>query len=186
MDYLNKNTIKIIESLKNGKLYFNEIYEKTKIKSKNNLLKNLKILTFNKLLIKKANKSNTFYSLNYSNNILISILNLINKNKFEKLPFDIKKSISESIYLLKPKLAILFGSYSKGNYKTQSDIDLLFFNSLKAEEKIEEISKNYGVKLNITSIKLKELNSQNESLIHILKTGYPLVGEDYFYNAEKI
>jgi len=43
MDYtiINKNSIKIIEILKEGRTYFNEIHEKTGIKSKNNLLKNL-------------------------------------------------------------------------------------------------------------------------------------------------
>ena len=74
MDYsiISKNVIKIIEVLAEGKAYFNEIYEKTKIKSKNNLLKNLNLLTVNKLLIRNENKSNIFYSLNYRINISFS------------------------------------------------------------------------------------------------------------------
>lgn len=185
MDYkqINKNSLKIIEILKEGKAYFNEIYEKTRIKSKNNLLKNLNLLTTSKILIKEKNKSNTFYSVNYSSNLLISLLNLINQTKFENLQFNIKKSILETILTLKPRISILFGSYAKGNYKSESDIDLVFFDALKEQkEKIKEISKNYGVKLNITLMNLKELNLKNESIMHIFKTGYPLTGETYFYN----
>jgi predicted nucleotidyltransferase len=188
MDYeqINKNSLKIIEILKEGRAYFNEIYEKTKIKSKNNLLKNLNLLTTSKILTKEENKSNTFYSINYSNNLTIAVLNLINKNKFEKLPFEIKKSISECSLIIKPRIAILFGSYAKGNYTNKSDIDLLFFDTLKEQkEKIKDISKTYGVKLNITLMNLKELNLKSESLMHIFKTGYPLIGEEYFYDELK-
>lgn len=186
MDYskINKNVIKIIEILTERKSYFSEIYEKTGIKSKNNLLKNLNSLTDNKILIKEENKSNTFYSLNYQNNVLIALLNLINKTKFESLPFDIKKSISEAIFTSKPRIAILFGSYAKRNYNKKSDIDLIFFDA--SEKKgIKEISSKYGLKLNITFMKLDELKKDNEALNHIIKTGYPLVGEEYFYNEAK-
>ena len=181
---INKNAIKIIEVLLEKKAYFNNIYEKTKIKSKNNLSKNLNLLTDNKILIKEKDKSNTFYSLNYENNILISLLNLINKTKFENLPFNIKKSILEAIFTLKPKMVILFGSYAKGNYNKKSDIDLIFFDSFEKKE-IKEISKKYGVKLNITFMEIKELKKENEALSHIIKTGYPLIGEEYYYNEAK-
>jgi len=186
MDYsiISKNVIKIIEVLAEGKAYFNEIYEKTKIKSKNNLLKNLNLLTVNKLLIRNENKSNTFYSLNYRNNILISLLNLINKTKFENLAFDIKKSISEAVFTSKPRIAILFGSYAKGNYNKRSDVDLIFFDAIE-KKRIKGISSKYGVRLNVTFMDIKEFRKDNEALNHILKTGYPMVGEEYFYDETK-
>lgn len=187
MDYgqINKNSIKIIEVLKEGRAYFSEIYEKTKIKSKNNLLKNLQVLASGKILIKEKTKSNTFYSINYSNTLSVAVLNLISCTKFEGLPFNVKKSILESIFSLKPKMAILFGSYAKGNYKKESDVDLLFFDALKSHKKIKEISKNYGVQLNVVFMDFKELDLNSESLIHIFKTGYPLVGGEYFYNETR-
>jgi len=186
MDYLiiNKNIIKIIETLIEGKAYFNEIHEKTGIKSKNNLLKNFNLLTDNKILIRNENKSNTFYSLNYKNNLLIALLNLINKTKFENLPFNIKKSISEVIFNSKPRIAILFGSYAKGNYNKKSDVDLIFFDVLE-KKGIKDISSKYGVKLNIIFMGLKEFKKDNEALNHIIKTSYPLIGEEYFYNESK-
>ena len=186
MDYsnINKNVIKIIEVLVEGRAYLNEIYEKTRIKSKNNLLKNLNSLTNNKILIKEENKSNTFYSLNYKNNISIALLNLINKIKFENLPFEVKKSVSEATATSKPRIAILFGSYAKRNYNKKSDVDIIFFDAIE-KEGIKEISRKYGVKLNITFMKLNELQKNNEALNHIIKTGYPLIGVEYFYNESK-
>ena len=186
MDYpkININIIKIIDVLAQGKAYFNELHEKTKIKSKNNLLKNLNILTENKIVFKESNKSNTYYSLNYSNSILIAILNLINKSKFEKLPFIVKKSIIDSIFTLKPRIAVLFGSFARGNNNINSDIDLIFFDASN-KKAVYEISRNYEVKINVVFMKFKELDILNESLKHILKTGYPLIGEEYFYNETK-
>jgi len=188
MDYkqINKNTLKIIEFLKEGKAYFNEICEKTGIKSKNNLVKNLNLMVSNKILLKEEKKANTFYSINYQNNVAIALLNLINQNKFEKIPFNIKKSVSESIFALNPRIAILFGSYAKESYKKESDIDLLFFDALTdKKEKIKEISRSFGVQINVTFMELKELTLKSESLMHIFKTGYPLAGEIYFYNELK-
>ena len=186
MDYLdvNKNVIKIIEVLTEGRAYLNEIYEKTGIKSKNNLLKNLNSITNNKILTKEENKSNTFYSINYQNNVSIALLNLINKIRFENLSFDIKKGILEAIFTSKPRIAILFGSYAKKNYNKKSDIDLIFFDAIKKKD-INEISGKYGIKLNIIFMKLDELQKDNETLNHIIKTGYPLAGGEYFYNEAK-
>lgn len=188
MDYkiINKNSIKIIEVLSEGKAYFNEIHKKTRIKSKNNLLKNFNLLVANKALIKEEKTTNTYYSLNYSNNALIAIINLINQIKFEKNPFNVKKSILECVFAIRPRMAILFGSYAKENYKKESDVDLLFFDGLNEERgKIKEISRNYGVQINAVFMDFKGLDLKSESLKHIFKTGYPIIGETYFYNEFK-
>ncbi|MEK6915657.1 MAG: nucleotidyltransferase domain-containing protein [Nanoarchaeota archaeon] len=188
MDYnkINKNSIKIIEILIYGKAYFNEIHEKTGIKSKNNLLKNLNNFVEARILLKEEKKANTFFSINYSNSISVAIINLINSLKFEKLAFNIKKSIIECIFKLKPKTTILFGSYAKNNYKKESDIDLLFFDSIKEKrEELRDISKSYGVQINATFLNFGELDLQSEAIKHIFKTGYPINGAIYFYNEFK-
>ena len=188
MDYniINKNSIKIIELLNEGRAYFSEIHKKTGIASKNNLLKNLSLLTANKIIVKEEKTANTYYSLNYSSSFLIGILNLINQTRFEKLPFNVKKSISECIIELKPRMAVLFGSYAKENYKKESDIDLLILGSSGGQEtRIKEISKKYGVQINAVFMELKKIDLSSESLKHIFRTGYPLTGEIYFYNEFK-
>ena len=186
MDYINKNSLKIVEALEEKELYFNELHEKTKIKSKNNLLKNLKVLVEKQILIRRKNKSNTFYKLNYSNLLTLSSLDFLNKEKFEKLPFPAKKSILDLIYSMKPKIAILFGSYAKGNFKTESDIDLVFIDSKTDKKFLKETEDKYGATLNIVFLDFNEFNSENVSLTHILKTGFPLVGKEYFYDKRKI
>jgi len=183
--FANKNILKIIEVLKDGRLYFNQIHELTKIKSKNNLVTNLNILVEFKILKKQKDKSNTFYSLNYDNNIALSLLNLVNSSKFQGLPFERRKAIEDTLHLLKPSLAILFGSTAKGNFKKQSDIDLLLIYGKNAIKEIKEIASRYGVNINPIIMKFKELDSRDETIKHILKTGYPLTGYLYFYRLLK-
>ena len=178
---INKNIMKIMEVLINDRLYLNQIYELSKIKSKNNLIKNLEILVRNKILKKEKNKSNTFYSINYNNNLSLSILNLINMIKFQKLPFEKRKAIEDVIVLSKPNLVILFGSTAKGNFTKQSDIDLLLVYNKRPKIDIKEITERYGVKINQIILEFKELDERNETVKHILKTGYPLTGYLYFY-----
>ena len=184
MYFINKNIVRIIELLQGGRLYFNELHELSGITSKNNLLKNLNILTENKLLFVKKNKSNTYYSLNFSNQALLSILNLINQSKFENLPFNVKKSILTSILILKPKMAVLFGSYAKLSHGKDSDVDLLFFDSQKISSVVSDISSKYNVKLNIIFLEFEGF-VLNDTLRHIFKSGYPLVGCRYFYDEFK-
>ncbi|MBU0907101.1 MAG: nucleotidyltransferase domain-containing protein [Nanoarchaeota archaeon] len=188
MDYkvINKNSLRIIEIVSGGREYFNEVHKKTGIKSKNNLLKNINVLVGSKILIKEEMKANTYFSLNYANNAAIAALNLINQLKFEKLPFKIKKSISECLFAVRPAMAVLFGSYAKGNYGGESDIDLIMFNVPKERRnKVGEVSKQYGVKINVVWMDFGELNNKTESIKHMFKTGYPLIGEGYFYNEFK-
>jgi len=194
MDYknyykiLNKNVIKILEVLKKEKLYFNQIYEKTGIKSKNNLLKNLNLMVNLSILKKDEAKGNTFYNINYENNIALILLQLINTINFQKLPFERRKAVEELINETKPILAILFGSTAKGNFKKQSDIDILIVYNKRIKEidkKVKEISSRYGLKINPIIIKFSELDTRDETIKHILITGYPVTGYKYFYNETK-
>lgn len=187
MDYnlINKNVLKIIEVLGGERLYFSQISEKTGIKSRNNLVKNLNIMVKLGILKKEQNKSNTFYEINYENNITLSILNLINFFNFQKLPFDRRKAIEETLILFKPNLAVLFGSTAKWNFTKQSDIDLLFVYNKKEKIDAKEIASRYGVKINTVIMEFNELDLKNETIRHILKTGYPLAGYIYFYKILK-
>jgi len=191
MDYLkdlskvNKNSLLIVETLRGGKKYFNEIAEKSGIKSRNNLLKNLNNLFQINAIKKEQNKSNTFYSLNYDNYLTIGLLQLISSIRFESLPFQRKKPITEIISQIKPLIAVLFGSSAKGNFTNSSDIDLLIISDYKNNNRVKEISSRYGVKVNAIFLQLEEFHSKNETISHILKTGYPLTGEIYFYEELK-
>ena len=176
MDYnklLNKNIIKILEVLRNNKLYFNQIYELTNIKSKNNLLKNLNIMTNLKILKKEKGRGNTFYNVNYENYIALSLLQLINSIKFQELPFERRKATQELIQKTKPVLSILFGSTAKTNFREQSDIDILLVCNKEIKninKEIKEISSRYGITINPVIIKFSELDTRNNAIKHILET----------------
>lgn len=191
MDYkkiTNKNVIKILEALEGKRLYFSQIHELTKIKSKNNLVKNLNLLTESSILRKEKGKGNTFYSINYDNFVAITLLQLINSLKFYSLPFERRKSVEELISSLKPIIAVLFGSTAKESFKKESDIDLLIVFKDKKEkyyETVKKISSKYGVRVNPVIISLDEFVGPNDALKHIIKTGYPITGYNYFYEQYK-
>ena len=172
------------------KRYFSQIYQECGIKSKNNLLKNLNILTKFKIIKKDVGKGNTFYAINYESSLAVSLLNLINYIKFESLDFERKEAVKEAVKEAKPAMAVLFGSSAKGDFKKQSDIDLLlvYDKKFKMESKtnrIKQISSRYGMKINPVIISFSEINLFDPAIKHIFKTGYPLTGEIYFYEAIK-
>lgn len=191
MDYnniLNKNVLKIIESLRKNRLYLNQIYEETKIKSKNNLLKNLDIMRKLNIVKMEKSKGNTFYSINYDNNIAITLLQVIDMIKLQNLPFERRKAILEVAEKVKPTLAILFGSTAKNNFKEHSDIDILLVdnNALNQnDKKIGEIGRRYGIKINSVALRFENFNIGDDTMKHIIKTGYPITGGIYFYNEYK-
>ena len=179
MYYLNKNVLKIVEVLDKETTYFNSIYERTGIKSKNNLLKNLNNLVEQNVVKKEKTKSNTYYFLNKKNPITIALLNLTYKIRLQNLPFAVRRAVIDAVLELPPKLAVLFGSYAKGGYTENSDIDLVFFDS--AKENYQDISNRYGVQININLLEIKDLQNPTDTLKHILKTGYPIIGGEYLY-----
>jgi len=139
------------------------------------------------IFLKKA-KGNTFYNINYENNMVLILLQLINILNFQKLPFERRRAVEELINEIKPTLAILFGSTAKGNFKKQSDIDILIVHNeriKKIDKKVKEISSRYGLKINPIIIKFSELDTRDEAIKHILITGYPVTGYRYFYNETK-
>ncbi len=191
MDYyklLNKNVIKIIEALSKGRLYFSQISGMAGIKSKNNLLKNLNLMVNLKILVREKNKSNTFYSINYNNRFSLALLQLKNMSKFQNLPFERRQALTDAVNTIKPLLAVVFGSTAKGNFKKDSDIDLLLVCSPKSKDaidKIQDIGSRHGVKINAITANLLKEGAYNDTIKHILKTGYPIAGHEYFYSAFK-
>lgn len=107
--------------------------------------------------------------------------------KFQKLPFERKKAVQETILQVKPVMAVLFGSTAKEDYKKNSDIDLLLVYNEKKDlgKEIKEISSRYGIRVNAIIITFKEIDMREDSMKHILKTGYPVAGYNYFYEAIK-
>ena len=81
----------------------------------------------------------------------IAYLKQLHTEKFLNLPINIKNAIDGFISELeiKPLLVLIFGSYAKGNYTKESDIDLLLvFQHVEDSEKIENTAKRISMRTN--------------------------------------
>ena len=104
-----------------------------------------------RLLIKQKSGNQIKYFLDYSKESLSPMLCAVEFSRLEKLPIKIKLSIREFVKELKekPVLVIIFGSYAKGNYTKDSDIDvLLVFQGVENEGQIENTAKRISMGTN--------------------------------------
>lgn len=103
-------------------------------------------------LLKKQKSGNQInYFLDYSKEALTPMLHAVEYSRIEKLPTKIKLSVREFLRELKnkPIIAVLFGSYAKGNYTKDSDIDvLLVFQKIESEKQIEDTAKKISMRTN--------------------------------------
>ena len=188
-----KGKEKILECLyvnRFKELYFSEILRETKL-TPNTTLKHLKNLQENKLIISIKKIGNTFYKLNSKNPQIYSILSYFDYKILNKLPSERKRAILELLDKIKvnPLIAVIFGSTAKGTFEKNSDIDtLLIFNkkenkNLKLREDIEAIT---GIKIQTFIIDFEYFKEQlakgeDRVIIHAIKTGFPIVGSNTFY-----
>ncbi len=102
---------------------------------------------------------------------IVAYLKQVHTEKFLMLPSKIKIAVREFLeeIEIKPLLAIIFGSYAKGNYTKESDIDvLLIFQKLEKENDrdIENVAKRIGMRTNtkISPIYLEYKNFEKNFL----------------------
>jgi len=119
--------------------------------------------------------------------------------KFELLEYKRGKAVKmfvEEVKNLKiPYFALLFGSTAKGNYTAKSDIDIIIvfdFFGKDLNVKIDAIKKNIlaeiGSKVNCIVMKLDEFlkekeNKQNYALQDAITSGYPVFGNQVYYEV---
>ncbi len=103
-------------------------------------------------LLKKRNVGNQMhFSLDYSNSELTPFLYMIENTRFNNLPKNIKNSVLKFLADLenKPLISLIFGSYAKGNYDKNSDIDLLLVFQKVSEKEIENSAKKINLAFNV-------------------------------------
>lgn len=103
-------------------------------------------------LLKKQKSGNQIkYALDYSKKELVPMLYEVEYSRFDRLPAKVKLSVKEFLEGLreKPIIAALFGSYAKGDYTQNSDIDiLLVFQKLENEKQIEDAARKTSMRTN--------------------------------------
>ena len=102
-------------------------------------------------VIKKQKKANlVILSLKESPKTL-AYLKQVHTEIFISLPKKIQDAVTDFLGELevKPLIVLIFGSYAKGNYTSNSDIDLLLvFQKVENEDRIENTAKKIGMRTN--------------------------------------
>jgi len=95
-----------------------------------------------------------------------------------------KKIIIDKLILLKPKLEKegviidgIFGSYARGDYRENSDIDILY--SLKDPHKFTQINGGFGAFTKIKEIKDFLINEFDKDIDFVDKSSLSKTGEKY-------
>ena len=102
-----------------------------------------------------------------------------------KIPEEIKVFITEYLSNLRQEIpvekAVLFGSYAKGNYRKDSDVDLAVFSDFfKSMNRVNGISfllqrvKNYEYDLEPIPFTMNDYNERDGFVAEVLKEGVDL------------
>ncbi len=111
--------------------------------------------------------------------------------KLNELPFERKKAIIEFLekIQIKPLIAVIFDSTAKGTFNKDSDIDiLLIYNKRESEDSKlkKDIEAATGVRIqpfiiDINYFKEQIIKEEDNVITHAIKTGFPITGNDKFY-----
>jgi len=124
----------------------------------------------------------------------IAYLKQVNTEKFLALPKKIQIAITDFLNELetKPLITVIFGSYSKGNYTKDSDIDiLLVFQKVENETQIENTSKRIAMRtntkinpiyINYDNFKINFLDKKHEFFKEIRQKAIILSGAEIYYH----
>ncbi|MFH1315902.1 MAG: nucleotidyltransferase domain-containing protein [Candidatus Woesearchaeota archaeon] len=102
-----------------------------------------------KLLIKKRSGNQIKYFLDYSKEAITSVIYAIEHNRLDRLPMKIKIAVRDLLKEIKdkPLIAVIFGSYAKGDYTKESDIDiLLVFQKIENTKELENTAKRISMR----------------------------------------
>lgn len=101
-------------------------------------------------LLKKQKSGNQIkFFLNYSKEALTPALTVVEHARLQSLPPKIRLAAKDFLKELeeKPVISVIFGSYAKGNYIPNSDIDiLLVYTKIGNIKKIEETARKISLK----------------------------------------
>jgi predicted nucleotidyltransferase len=151
-----------------------------------------------KKIIKEEKSGNQIkYYLDFSKDLLTPMLYLVEYNRFMELPSNIKISIKDFLKELdeKPILAFIFGSYARGDYTKDSDIDIFLVyqktKGIDVENKANQISMRTNTKispvyLDYDNFKESFCNQSKDFFKNIRKNKLLLIGIEYWRLLENV
>ena len=144
-------------------------------------------------IIKKQKKANLINITLIYTNLSFPYLKKINSYKFTELPKNVQFAAQDFLSSLeqKPLITIIFGSYAKGNYTKNSDLDIfLVFQNINNEKQIEGEAKKISMRSNIRINPIyidyltfkKNLLDKNHSFSNEIKNKIVILnGVEYYY-----
>ncbi len=167
--------------------------------SEHTLLKYLRSLEKRKVLSSRREGNLKIYEINRESAYVKVFFSYFDLVKLDALEYKREKAVKIFVGLLKkgkfPFFVLLFGSTAKGNYTTKSDIDIIvvFDNVDKTiSNNINEVKKRIraetGLNINVIIMKLGEFlkekdNKENYALQDAITTGYPVFGNQLYYEV---
>ena len=144
-------------------------------------------------IVKREKIGNIINSSLLYNNLLVPYLKQINTYKFIELPKNVQLAIQDFLDSLeqKPLISLIFGSYAKGSYTKNSDLDIfLVFQNVNNEKNIEETTKRISMRsnININPIYIEYLTfksnfmDKNHSFSNEIRNNVIIInGVEYYY-----
>ncbi|MEK6864577.1 MAG: nucleotidyltransferase domain-containing protein [Nanoarchaeota archaeon] len=166
--------------------------------SEHTLLKYLKTLEKRDMLHSSKEGNLKIYEVNTKSGLVKIFFSYFDFERLETLEYKRSKAVKLFVSLLKdvkmPYFVLLFGSTAKGTFTAKSDIDLIaiFENACAISEKAENIKRNVlaetGLKVNaivmdMDEFKKEKVNKSNYALQDAVATGYPVFGNQIYYEA---
>lgn len=167
--------------------------------SEHTLLKYFGSLERRKVLSSRKEGNLKIYEVNVESALVKVFFSYFDLERLETVEYKrgkaVKIFVEEVKHLKIPYFILLFGSTAKGNYTAKSDIDLIVvFDVLEKglTEKTEKIKKDIfaetGLKVNSIVMKLDEFlkekqNKQNYALQDAITSGYPVFGNQLYYEV---
>ena len=167
--------------------------------SEHTLLKYLVSLEKKKMLSSRKEGNLKIYEVSLESALVKVFFSYFDLERLDILEYKrgkaVKMFVEEVKNLKLPYFALLFGSTAKDNYTAKSDIDIIVVYDVLGKDlnrKIDEIKKNIlaeiGLKVNYIVMKLDEFlkekeNKQNYALQDAITSGYPIFGNQLYYEV---
>jgi len=181
--------LKLFYKEKNKQFHLREIARKIKI-NESSISRHLNSLLKNKILI--TEKEGNLKKFCLDKKLIPLIFPIFDTEKLESLPNLRKNAI---LYYLnkrkdKPLIALVFGSTAKGNFKEDSDLDILLIGNIKQDNEAAGYAESQtGVKIQefiINENQFKQdLKIQKDSVLQsAISTGFPVFNAKYYYELK--
>lgn len=167
--------------------------------SEHTLLKYLGSLEKRKVLSSRREGNLKIYEINRESAYIKVFYSYFDLVRLDSLEYKREKAVKMFVDLLKkdkfPFFVLLFGSTAKCNYTPKSDIDVIVvFDNIdkNVSKNINEIKKRIraemGLNINVIIMKLTEFlkekdNKENYALQDAITTGYPVFGNQLYYEV---